>query len=203
VALTNSEIENLRFLLGWGNLTTAAYPYTPDGFYEVFYDIVAPNLTEGAETTASVAISAAGIATITPASMTDIVAYARLVIDVGDDDETVTVRAVTATTFSARFTLAHAAPYLIAVESGLTRLRGLMARAFKVLSEKTGTKITSSAGLKMVGQGEVEWFGATSALMATDAQFLAIRREISSLVRVPLREDHERENSSSGMVETY
>lgn len=202
MALTDSEIESLRFLLGWGNIATAAYPYTPDGFYEVFYDVVAPNLTEGAETTAAVAIASAGIATVTPASMTDIVAYARLVIDVGDDEETVTVRAVTATTFSARFTRAHAAPYLIAVESGLTRLRGLMARAFRVLSEKTGTKITSSAGLKMVGQGEVEWFGSTSALTATDAQLLSIRREISSLVRVPLADDHAG-GSCGGMVETY
>jgi hypothetical protein len=191
MAITDSEIERLRFFLGWGNLDVAAYPYTPDGFYEVFYGVVAPNLTTGAESTVAVSIAAAGIVVVTPASMTDIVPWTRLVVDVGSDEETVTVRATTATTFTARFERAHTAPFPIAVDSGTTRLRSLLAKAEATLAEKTGTKISSAAGLKMVGQGEVEWFGVTSALMATDAQLLSIRRELSSLVRVPLREDYD------------
>lgn len=181
--ITDSEIERLRFFLGYGNVDVNAYPYTPDGFLELFRDVVAPNLTTSAETTAPVSIAAAGIVTVTPAAMDEIVVYGRLVIDVGEDEETVTVRAITATTFTARFAKAHAAPFPIAVDSGTTRLRQLLAKAEAVLAEKTGTKISSAAGLKMVGQGEVEWFGVTAALMATDAQLVSIRRELSSLVR--------------------
>ena len=203
MALTNAEVESLRFFLGWGNLDVRAYPYTRDGWWEALYGVVKESLTDGAETTANVAIASAGIATVTPASMDEIVTHARLVIDVGDDEETVTVRATAATTFSARFVRAHAAPFAICVESGVTRCRQLLARAYRVLSEKTGTKITSSAGLKMVGQGEVEWFGPTAVLTATDSQLLAIRRELSSLVRVPLREDYEDGGHPPRMLETY
>jgi hypothetical protein len=203
MAITDSEIERLRFFLGWGNLDVAAYPYTPDGFFEAFYDIVAPNLTTGAESTVAVSIAAAGIVTVTPAAMTDIVPWTRLVVDVGSDEETVTVRATTATTFTARFEKAHAASFPIAVDSGTTRLRSLLAKAEATLAEKTGTKISSAAGLKMVGQGEVEWFGVTSALMATDAQLLSIRRELSSLVRVSLREDYEGGRGPAQQTEVY
>jgi hypothetical protein len=204
MALTDSEVESLRFFLGWGNLNVRAYPYTPDGWWEALYGVVRENLTEGAETTASVAIAAAGIVTVTPTSMTDIVTHARLVIDVGDDEETVTVRATTATTFSARFALAHAAPFAICVESGVTRCRQLLAKAYAVLSTIVGSKITSSAGLKMVGQGEVEWFGPSAVLTATGSQLDAIRRELSSLVRIPLREEYEGEcRGPVRMLETY
>ena len=204
MALTDGEVESLRFFLGWGNLNVRAYPYTRDGWWEALYGVVQQNLTDGAETTASVAISAAGIVTVTPASMTDIVTHARLVIDVGDDEETVTVRSVTATTFSARFAKAHAANYAIAVESGVTRCRQLLTKAYAVLSVLVGSKITSSAGLKMVGQGEVEWFGPSAVLTATGSQLDAIRRQLSALVRIPLREEYE--GTASGPVrqmETY
>lgn len=204
MALTESEVESLRFFLGWGNLNVRAYPYTRDGWWEALYGVVRENLTEGAETTSSVAIAAPGIVTVTPASMTDIVTHARLVIDVGEDEETITVRSTTPTTFSARFALAHAADYSIAVESGVTRCRQLLTKAYSVLSVLVGTKITSSAGLKMVGQGEVEWFGPTAVLTSTGSQLDAIRRQLSSLVRIPLREEYE--GTTSGpvrMLETY
>lgn len=203
MALSDAEVESLRFLLGWSNLGIRAYPYTNDLYWESLYGVVVPSLTEGAVTTASVAIAAAGIFDVTPASMTDIVPYARLIVDAGEDEETIAVRATTATTFNARFARAHAAPFMIAVESGLTRARGLMRRAFVALEQLTGTKILSSAGLKMVGQGEVEWFGPTAVLMATNAQMLAIRQQLASLVRIPLREDYHESGGPAQRLETY
>lgn len=203
MALTDAEVESLRFLLGWSNLGIRAYPFTSDLWWESMYGVVRPSLTEGAETTASVAIATAGVFTVTPASMTDIVPFARLNIDVGEDEETVTVRATTPTTFSARFAKAHAAPYMIAVESGLTRARSLMRKAFVTLEQLTGTKILSSAGLKMVGQGEVEWFGPTAVLMATNAQLMAIRQQLSSLVRIPIRCEEDEQCAPTQRLETY
>ena len=53
MVLTASEVEAIRFHLGYGNINVGAYPYTPDGFYELFTDVVAANLSTGAETTAT------------------------------------------------------------------------------------------------------------------------------------------------------
>jgi hypothetical protein len=187
--LTDAEIEALRFHLGWGNIGIGGYPTTPDGWLEAFRDVVAVYLTTGAETTVTASIAAAGSATCTPASMTSISANARLVVDVGDAAETVVVRAVTATTFTAVFAAAHPGPFPVAVESGLTRMRGLLHKATVANDALTGSTITQSAGLKSVGQGEVEWFGASATRDAISAHLLAIRRQISDLVRIPMRDD--------------
>lgn len=60
-------------------------------------------------TTLSNAITSAGSQAATPASMTNIVVGSTLTIDIGDLQETVTVTAVTASTFTATFTKTHLA----------------------------------------------------------------------------------------------
>lgn len=65
-----------------------------------------------AATTVSGSISA-GTQTVTPASMAGITAGATLLIDVGASQEVVIVSAVTATTFTAPFTLAHTGPFVV------------------------------------------------------------------------------------------
>jgi hypothetical protein len=187
VALSDPEIEALRFELGYGNLGVGGFPYTSDGFQTLFYSVIAPNLTSGPETTATTAIVAGADATVTPVSMTGIVPYARLVVDVGDEAETVVVRSVTGSTFTARFANAHPATgYPIAVESGVTRLRQLMRDAVAAGSAYTGGAVTKAAGIKQVGQGEIEWFGAGDTLATMNAHLKAIRLQIAGLVRVPL-----------------
>lgn len=185
MALTDAEVESLRFHLGYGNIGIGAYPSTPDGFYELFSDVIAPNLTTGTETTSTTAVAAAGIQAVTPAAMTDIVVGARLYIDVGDDAEVVVVKSVSVTAFTARFTLTHpSSGYPVALDSGTARLRALLHTATRAWERKQSSSVTKTAGLKSVGQGEVEWFEGGKVLADTEAHYRAIVGEISRLVRV-------------------
>ncbi len=190
MALTTGEVEALRLHLQYGNIGVGAYPNTTDGFYEVFYDVISPYLSTGTETSATTAITANTTATVTPASMTGIAVYGRIVVDADEAAEVVTVKAVTASTFVAAFKKAHAASgYPIATDSGVARLRLLLNDADKAFATMTGSTITSSAGLKSVGRGAVEWFGAGAVLTAVQQQYRAILDQIASLVQVPVNGD--------------
>ena len=190
MALTAGEVEALRRHLQYGNIGVGAYPNTPDGFYEVFYDVISPYLSTGTETSATTAITANTTTTVTPASMTGIAVYGRLVVDADEAAEVVTVKAVTATTHVAAFKKAHAASgYPIATDSGVARLRLLLNDADKAFATMTGSTITSSAGLKSVGRGAVEWFGAGAVLSAVQQQYRAILDQIAGLVQVPVNGD--------------
>lgn len=201
MALTTAEIEELRLHLAYGNISIGAYPTTPDGFYEVFYDVVSPYLSTGTETSATTAITADTTTTVTPVAMAGIVVYGRLIVDVGDEAEIVTVKAVTGSTFVAAFKKTHAATgYPIATNSGVARLRLLLHDANKAFATMTGASITSSAGLKSVGRGAVEWFGSGSVLSATRQHYLAIVEQISNLVRVPMQDS---DNGKTTRLEMY
>jgi hypothetical protein len=188
MALTSSEVEALRFHLRYGNVDVGAYPYTPDGFKELFNQVVAPNLTTEAETTATTDITP-GTVVVTPTSMIGIAVNVRLVVDVGDEAEVVVAKSATATTFSATFKLAHAGGYPIAVESGVARLRLLLHSAGKAWDKLKSSSITQSAGLKGLGKGQIEWFQGGQVLRDTANHYRAIVAEISSLVRVPVADD--------------
>lgn len=185
MALLDSEVESLRFHLGYGNIDVGAYPYTPDGFKELFRDVVAPNLTGDTETTVSGSVAAGAVASVTPASMTGIAAYARLVVDVGDDAEIVTVRSVTVTAFSARFAKAHNGSWPVALLGGQARLRLLLGQADTAWQAMQDPSVGSTAGLKQVDKGDVEWFQGFQVLKDRLSHYRAIVAQISSLVRVP------------------
>lgn len=188
MALTTQEIEQLRFHLGYGNLAVGAYPWTPDGFFELFTNVIKPNITTAEETSATTAIDCStgpAVVVVTPAAMTGIAANVRLVVDVGDDAEIVTVKAVAATTFTARFSLSHSTDgYPIAVESGVARLRMLLHQADRAHAAMLSPQVAAVGGIKSVDRGEVEWFGPTAVLRSYFAQYQAIVAAISSLVRV-------------------
>lgn len=182
--VSDAEIEALRFHLGYGNVAIGGYPYTPEGFVQLFTQVIQPYLGTAQETTATTAITA-GIATVTPASMTDIARNVRLVVDVGEDAEIVTVQATTATTFSARFAKDHASSgYPIAVDCGIARLRILLHKADAAHTALTSPNITRVAGLNSVGKGEVVWFAGNRVLRDTLAHYQAIVAELGKLVRV-------------------
>lgn len=187
MALTDSEIQSLRRHLGYGNIDIGAYPNTPDGFLELFEQVVAPNLQTGPQTSSTSAVSV-GIATVTPADMSGIVPNARLIIDTGDDAEIVDVKAVSVTDFVARFTKAHdSSGYPIAVVSGESMLRYLLRSADIAWEKLQSPTISRTAGLKSVGKGEVEWFQGGWVLRDTLAHYRSICTQISDLVRVKPR----------------
>jgi hypothetical protein len=187
MALTAGEVEALRFHLGYGNVDILALPYTNDGFWFTFNTIVASYLTTGTETSSTTAITAGATVVVTPAAMTGIDVYSQLVVDVAEQAELVTVKAVTSTTFTAHFAKSHAVSgYPIATMSGLSRLRMLIHdadAAWKALSDLT---IAKTAGLKSVDQDSVVWFGGGSVMSDRRRHYDGIVASISSLVRVPV-----------------
>lgn len=204
MALTDAEIQSLRHHLGYGNVSTGAYPYTPDGFYELFTSVISPNLQTGAETTSATATTAGASTAIVVEASTGIVAYARLVIDVGDQAEIVTVKAVSGLNVTAYFTIAHSGTYPVAVESGVSRLRMLLHRADAAWQALTSGKMFSGAGIKQVD--EVHFFdpksgGASAQLAGTRKAYEAVVWEISSLVRVLPRWASQR--AARTVTETY
>ncbi len=185
MALTSSEIQSLRFHLGYGNIGVNAYPYTPDGFYELFTQVVAPNLETAAVTSSTTAVTAGTTQAITVASPTDIVVNTSLVVDVGDEAEVVIVKAISGSTVTAAFTKAHSSGgYPVAIMSGEARLRMLLWDADQAWKSAQNSKITKTAGLKQLGQGEIEWFPNGSVLSDSLEHYKSIVMTISLLVRV-------------------
>lgn len=81
----------------------------------------------GPATTIAAAVSA-GAQTVTPGSMLGVYAGTALVVDEGEDRETVVVSAVGATTFTATFANSHAAGVAVAPAIPPRLLRGLLGR---------------------------------------------------------------------------
>lgn len=64
-------------------------------------------------TNSSTAVSSTGVATVTPASMANISVGTQLLVDTGASQETVTISAVTSTTFTATFAQTHSGTWNI------------------------------------------------------------------------------------------
>jgi hypothetical protein len=185
MALTDSEIQSLRFHLCYGNQDQET-PYTEDGFQAIFEQVIAPGLQTAASTTGSTTVTAGGTTTVTVASISDIVARAQLIVDVGDDAEVVYVKSVAGSTFTAKFANAHpASGYPVALMSGEARLRYLLAKADTAFERLTSAAITKTAGLKQLGKGEIEWFPGGAVLSDVRKHYHAICDQIASLVAVP------------------
>lgn len=190
MTLSAAEIESVRFHLGWGNISVAAQPYTPDGFYEVFNNIVSPYLSTSTETTAATAVTANTTTVVTPAAMTLITVGTQLVVDVGEAAEIVMVAATAPTTFTAAFTKAHATSgYPVLVMCGKARLRYLLYRADTAWTKMQSSGVAGSMGIKQLGQGEIEWFAPDAVYQGVLTQYLGILAQISSLVRVPINDE--------------
>ena len=205
--VSDAQVQALRFHLGYGNVSVGAYPYTPDGFYELFTTVIAPNLQSGNETSATTAITAGSIAVVTPVDMTGIATYVRLVVDVGPFVETVTVAAVTSLTFSAYFVNAHAASgYPIVMDSGVQRLRTLINAADTAWQRIQDAELGYIGGLKSTDKGDVVWQDTKRANLPLDAarsQYEAIQKSLSALVRVDICGDEASGNSGSTSLEPY
>lgn len=189
MALSTAEIESLRYHLGYGNVGIEALPYTDDGWWSIFDSVVSPYLGTGTETSSTTAITAGGTVEVTPAAMAGITAYAKLVVDVAEQAEVVTVKAVTASTFTAYFSKAHTAGgYPIATMSGIARLRMLLHDADIALAGITDISVAATAGLKSVDKEDVVWFEGRRVLGERVSHYRSIVATISSLVRVPSRQ---------------
>jgi hypothetical protein len=182
--ISDSECQALKFHLGFGSIGADAEPYVD--FVALFEQVIAPSLTTAPETSSASAI-VPGVALVTPVRMTSIVPYARLIVDVGDDSETVVVQSTTATTYSARYQRAHPAGTPIAVDSGTARLRYLLHRADQAWAGLQDPSVGATAGLGSVDKNDVVWQPHGAVIRDRLLLYRAIQAQLGSLVRVTPR----------------
>lgn len=129
-------------------------------------------------TSSSTAVTATGATTLTLGSVSGISAGTKIVLDVDDAREVVTVRSVSGSTVSVICRRLHSGTYPVEIESPLTIVRGILAD-LTTLSLTRRTSF-STAGVKSV-DGEIEFFGAGeggSALVSVAAERERLRYEL-------------------------
>ena len=156
MALTDGEIAAIKRELGYNLLEIGAVPYI--GITQLFEQVIQPYLATGTNTTSITTVTAsttATPATLTLASATGFTALARVIVDVDDREEVVTVQNVSGSTITALFKLAHTGTYPVILEGGESIVRDILRQIRGV--QKQITSATSTAGLKRVDV--IEFYG--------------------------------------------
>ena len=204
--LTDDDLGRIKAEVGDVILSYGALPYfRVRSVYDLIRDTVVSSSV--AATTSSTAVSAAdvaaGTATLTLASAVGYAAMQRVVLDVDDARETVTVRVVSGSAIGVVPRKRHAGTYPVEVESPLTIVRGILSDL--ITCEQADRDALASAGLKKVD--EVEWFGANGELSV--AQTISRRRAdlrtalVSALGLTAIWREHQARTGSGGAVEPY
>ena len=124
--LTADEMWRVKAELFDNVLGFGAEPYIG---VRAIYDVIQQNVTSSSvpPTTSATAVTTAGPNVLTLASVNGLVASSRVVLDVDNAREVVTVRAVSGSTISVVCTKTHSGTYPVEVESALTIVRGILA----------------------------------------------------------------------------
>jgi len=154
VALLDSEIARIKAELGYNVLSNGAVPWID--IVAIFEQVIQPNLSGGAKTTSSTSITSTGPNTIVIASATGFHSGDRVVIDVDERQEVVTVQNLSGSNLTAILNKEHSGTYPVTVEGPETIVREILAdiaATKKKLAEQFGT-----GALKKVD--EVEFYEA-------------------------------------------
>lgn len=175
--LTADEMARIKSELDDNVADYGAQPYLD---VRAVYDVIRDHVVSSsvAPTTSSTAVTAAGPTTITLASATDYAAGQRVVIDVDDAREVVTIRSLTGAVASIVATKTHSGTYPVEVESGLTIVRGILSDLI-TLDTQSRAQVGSALGLKRVD--EVEWNTDSGGIIAAfAAQRQLLRRRLAN-----------------------
>jgi hypothetical protein len=157
VALSDTEIDRIRYHTGSNLLKAGAEPYI--GNVNAVYDEVIQTYARTAPTTTSnTAVVAAGSptpVTLTLADATGIEPYERVLVDVDSRLEPATVQSKTGSDITLMLTLAHTGTYPVAVFSGETQIRYLLNKCEELERQKGSSGTFGSAGLERVDE---VWF---------------------------------------------
>lgn len=163
MALLNSEIQRIKYELGFNVVGAGAEPYI--SIYQIFDQVIATYITAGASTTATTAVvasSTAAPASITLADATGFAAGARIVVDVDARQEIVTLQSLTGAVATALMTKAHTGTYPVTVEGGESIVRELLTELRNVQAKLLAS--AGNAGLKRAE--DIEWFPGVSGVGA-------------------------------------
>lgn len=161
MALTDAEIQRIRYELGYPNLDTAAEPYI--GIAAVFTQVIQPYTLSGAATTSSTPVTAASTPTpqtLSIASATGFAAGAVVLVDVDTRQERATVQSISGTSIVLQLSLAHSGTYPVTVEGGESIIRDILQELRRVSDAVISLK--DRVGLKKAD--EIEFFGGGQTL---------------------------------------
>lgn len=196
MALLPSEVARLKFELGFGLLTNNAAAYARTT--ALFEQGLLPYLSGGAVTSSSTAVVAASAPTpaaLTLASATGFAAGDRVIVDVDARQEAATIQSIAGSAITVLLSLAHAGTYPVTVEGPESMLRGVLGKLREMGESIAGS--STSAGLRSVGRGAVEWYGDGSSTVLRSLQSLQMhhRDELASMLGIA---NMWRERQSSG-----
>ncbi len=166
MALTDNELSRIKAELGYNVLDVGALPYI--GHSELFEQVIQPYLATGTNTTSSTTVTAATTATpatLTLASASGFAALARAIVDVDDREEIVTVQAVSGSTITALFKLAHSGTYPVILEGAESIVRDILRKIRGVHTQITSA--SSTAGIKQVDV--IHFFGDSTSITQTSS----------------------------------
>jgi hypothetical protein len=173
VALLDSEIQRIRFELGYTVMGVNAEPYLE--YFGTIDRIVSLYLNAGATTTSSTTVAVASTLTqrtLTLASATGFSAGATVYIDVLPQQERAMVQSVSGSTIVVYLQKAHVGTYPVTVDGGEAIIREKLAQLYDI-DLKTSASI-NTAGLKRVD--DIEFYGGTKA--TSQATMLAQLRDM-------------------------
>jgi hypothetical protein len=160
MALLASELQRIKYELGFPVLETGAEPYI--GIAAVFDGVIKPYLSAGANTTSATVVSAATSPTLTTlnlATATGVSANCRLVVDVDDAQELCMLQSISGTSACVYLSNAHTGTYPVTVEGGESIVRNLLRKLRAI--DKAQEEAIDGAGVKKVD--EIEFFGGNSS----------------------------------------
>lgn len=206
MALLDSEIQAIRWHLGYNILTVASEPYIPHAM--LFEQIVKPYTGSGATTTSATAVTAASEPTpvsITLTSGTGFHAGDRVVIDVDSRQEFATVQSLSGSVVSVLLKKAHSGTYPVTVEGGETIVRRILGKLKDVEIQMESAAVTN-AGLKRVE--DIEWYSAAQGSGITNISLAALgetmdywRDELA--VALGVRNMRKQSGGGTSLVELY
>jgi len=168
MALLESEIELIKYELGWNTLSVGSEPYV--GIAAIFNQVVQPYLLSGLITSSAtvvtattsptqVALTLAAVSgTNTQGTAVSVHVGDRLVIDVDSAQESAIVESISGNNVTLRLSLAHTGTYPVTVEGGESIVRSIL-RNCRAVAAKIEAAV-GRAGIKKVD--EIEFFPSTA-----------------------------------------
>ena len=160
MALLDSEIQRIRFELGYTVLGVNSEPYVE--YFGTIDRIVALYLNAGATTTSSTTVAVSDTLTqrtLTLASATGFVAGATIYVDVLPQQERAVIQSISGSNVVVYLQKAHVGSYPVTVDGGESIIREKLAQLYAI-DEKISAAL-NTAGLKRVD--DIEFYGGTKA----------------------------------------
>ena len=201
MALLDSELQRVRYELGYNTLNAGAEPYI--SVVAVFDQIVKTYLEAGATTTSATAVAAATApsqVTLTLASGTGFHAGDRVVVDVDSRQESAHVQSVGVNTITLLLSNVHTGTYPVTVEGGESMVRMILTKLYAI-GQSLGELSVSTAGIRRVD--EIEFFGSSEINRVSQLKDLQMkwRDELASVLGVV---NYWKEKQSAGqLAEVY